>query len=50
LDFVYIGATEAGRVLFVVYTERDERIRIITAYRAELDEHEAYTARRAGYR
>jgi uncharacterized protein len=47
--YAYVGATEAGRILFVVYTERDERIRIITAYRAERDEREAYIARRAGY-
>jgi uncharacterized DUF497 family protein len=48
--YAYVGATEAGRVLFVVYTERDERIRIITAYRAEPNEYGAYIARRAGYR
>lgn len=40
--YAYIGATAAGRLLFVVYTERDNRIRIITAYGAEDDEIAEY--------
>jgi uncharacterized DUF497 family protein len=29
--WAYLGATEAGRILFLVYTRRHRRIRIITA-------------------
>lgn len=48
--YAYVGATEAGRVLFVVYTERNGRIRIITAYRAEADETAEYYHRRGMWR
>ncbi len=44
--YAYVGATDTGRVLFVVYTERNGRIRIITAYRAEDEEAEEYYRRR----
>ena len=44
--YAYVGATEAGQVLFVVYTERNGRIRIITGYRAEEEEVEEYYRRR----
>jgi len=30
--FVYYGETDAGRLLAVVLTERDNRIRVVTAY------------------
>ena len=30
-----VGATEAGRVLFVVYTQRGDRIRVVTARDAD---------------
>jgi uncharacterized protein len=39
--FVIIGMVE-GHLLFVVYTERDEVIRIISARRAAKYEQEAY--------
>jgi uncharacterized protein len=29
--WAYLGATEAGRILFVVHTHRRRRIRIVTA-------------------
>jgi len=32
--FAILGATEAGRLLFVVYTKRDKCIRVITAREA----------------
>ena len=36
------GATESGRLLFVVYTRRDERIRVVTAREAEPRERRRY--------
>lgn len=44
--YAYVGATHSGRVVFVVYTERGGRIRIITAFRAEEEEVEEYYSRR----
>lgn len=40
-----LGATEEGRVLFVVFTRREGRIRIITARDAELAEKRRYRGR-----
>lgn len=40
--FVVVGADGAGRILVVVYTWRDEDIRLISARRAEPHEREAY--------
>jgi len=37
-----IGATVSGRVLFVVYTRRRDRIRVITARDADRHERRAY--------
>ena len=37
-----IGMAEGNILLFVAYTERDERIRIISARRATLNEQEDY--------
>ena len=47
--YAYIGATDTGWVLFVVYTERDARLRIITAYPAEDEEADEYYRRRASW-
>jgi len=44
--FVTIGMGAAGRLLVVVYTWRDENIRIISARPAEPHEREEYEARR----
>ena len=33
--FAFIGATSAGRLLYVVYTKRSGDIRVITAYDAD---------------
>jgi uncharacterized protein len=40
--FVMIGMAEGNVLLFVVYTEREERVRIISARRATADEQEDY--------
>jgi uncharacterized protein len=40
--FVTLGADAAGRILVVVYTWRDEDIRLISARRAEPHERKAY--------
>jgi uncharacterized protein len=40
--FVIIGVAEGGVLLFVAYTEREERIRIISARRATQHEQDDY--------
>ena len=40
--WVALGATEAGRILFVVFTRRGGRIRIVTARDAEIKEKRRY--------
>lgn len=40
----FIGATEKGRLLFVVYTIRQARIRPITAYDATPQQRDQYFA------
>ena len=40
--FVIIGMAEGHVLLFVAYTEREERIRIISARRATQDEQDHY--------
>jgi len=40
--FVMIGRAEGNILLFVAYTEREERIRIISARRATQNEQEDY--------
>ena len=44
--FVYYGETDAGRLLAVVLTERDDRIRVVTAYRLDAGQKGDYFARR----
>ena len=39
-----IGASEAGRVLFVVLERRGEKFRVVTAYTAEAEDRDAYYA------
>ncbi len=43
--FAVVGATEPGRLLFVVFTRREERIRVITARDAEDSEKRRYRRR-----
>jgi len=40
--FLIVGRTKSGLILSVVYTERGERIRIISARRATKSEREKY--------
>ena len=39
------GATETGRVLFIVFTHRQGKIRVVTARDAEPDERQTYWER-----
>jgi len=45
LRFVSIGLSEAGRLLVVAYTERDQRIRTITAREAVPRERRQYESK-----
>ena len=45
LRFVSIGVSEAGRLLIVAYTERDQRIRIIGARQATPRERRQYESK-----
>ena len=40
-----LGATEAGRILFVVFTRRRDGVRVITARDATLEEKRRYRKR-----
>ncbi len=44
--FIYYGETDAGRLLAVVLTERDGRIRVVTAYKLDAGQKRDYFARR----
>ena len=44
--FVYYVETDAGRLLAVVLTERDDRIRVVTAYKFDAGQKRDYFARR----
>ena len=43
-----VGATAPNLVLFVVYTLRDDTIRIVTAYAAEPEQEHEYWQRSLG--
>ncbi len=43
--FAVVGSTESGRMLFVVFTRREERIRVITARDADDSEKRRYRRR-----
>jgi uncharacterized DUF497 family protein len=43
--WAYLGATELGRILFVVFTQRGGRISVITARDAERAERRRYRRR-----
>lgn len=47
LPYVYYGETERGRMIAVVLTERDEKIRVITAYDLDAGQKRDYLKRRA---
>jgi uncharacterized DUF497 family protein len=44
--FVYYGETDAGQALAIVLTERDDRIRVVTAYKLDAGQKRDYSARR----
>jgi uncharacterized DUF497 family protein len=46
LRFVYYGETDTGRLLAVVLTERNGRIRVVTAYKLDAGQKKDYFARR----
>ena len=46
LGFVYYGKIDAGRLLAVVLTERNDRIRVVTANRPDAGQKRDYFARR----
>jgi len=45
--FVYYGEADSGRLLAVVLTEREEHIRVITAYDLDAGQKRDYLARRS---
>jgi len=44
--FVYYGETDAGRLLAVIFTERGDRIRVVTAYDLDAGQRRDYVGRR----
>ena len=46
IRYVYYGETNAGRLLAVIVTERNERIRVVTAYDLDAGQKRGYWARR----
>jgi uncharacterized protein len=47
--WAFIGATETGRVLFVVMTRRRSRVRVVTGRNATERETRQYRRRRTGW-
>ena len=45
--FVYYGETTLGRLLALVVTERNDRVRVVTAYDLDAGQRRDYFARRA---
>lgn len=45
--YVYYGETERNRLVAVVLTERDDKIRVITAYDLDAGQKQDYLKRRA---
>jgi uncharacterized DUF497 family protein len=46
LRFVYYGETDAGRMLAIVVTERDDDLRVVTAYAPDAGQRRDYRKRR----
>ena len=44
--FVYYGESDRGRLLAVVLTERNDRIRVVTAYKLDAGQKKDYFGRR----
>ena len=45
--FVYYGETDRARLLAIVVTEREKKIRVITAYQLDAGQKRDYLTRRA---
>ena len=46
IRFIYYGETDAGRLLAVVFVERGEKIRVVTAYELDAGQKRDYLTRR----
>jgi len=46
IRYVYYGETDGGRLLALVITERNERIRVVTAYDLDAGQKQDYLTRR----
>ena len=46
LRYVYYGETSGGRLLALIVTERDEKIRVVTAYDLDAGQKRDYWIRR----
>lgn len=44
--FIYYGETDAGRLLAVIVTERDDNLRVVTAYDLDASQRHDYLVRR----
>ncbi len=44
--FAYLGATQGGRLLFVVFTERKAKLRVLSARDADVGEKRRYRRRK----
>ncbi|MCW5981918.1 MAG: BrnT family toxin [Bryobacteraceae bacterium] len=49
LRFLSLGCSSRGRILVVAYTEREGRIRLITAREAAAKERRKYESEQSGY-
>lgn len=47
IRFLYYSETDAGRLVAVVVTEREEKLRVVTAYDLDVRQKRDYFARRA---
>ncbi len=46
IRYVYYGESDAGRLLALIITEREERVRVITAYELDAGQKRDYLTRR----
>ncbi|MBI5280233.1 MAG: BrnT family toxin [Candidatus Solibacter usitatus] len=46
IRFVYYGETDAGRLVAVIVTERNEKLRVVTAYDLDTGQKREYLERR----
>ncbi len=46
LRYVYYGETDSGRLLAIVFMERHDRIRVVTAYDLDAGQKRDYLGRR----